>query len=183
MRSHVFYILLFLLSACGEDKAIRKDRVMEIKDLGELSTIEYTIGKLIQMDQSDSDWYKWGDRKLLINTRATVKAGVDLKKLREDDIKIKGNTVEITLPAAEYTSFSMDPNYTRTEVESISGFRDGFTQKEKNNFMKQGEEAIKRDLVELNILEEARVNAEDIVRDFYHSLGFEKVIVNSKEDK
>lgn len=183
MKQLVVIAVVFLITACSGDEPVQNERVLEIKELGELSTIEYTIGKLIQMDQSESDWYKWGDRKILINTRATVKAGIDLKKIKEEDVRVKGRTIEITLPSPEYTSFSMDPNFTRTEVESVSGFRDGFTQKEKNNFMRQGEEAIKKELANLSILEEAQSSAEDIVREFYRSLGFETVIIKSKLDQ
>ena len=167
MIKYLFHIALIssLLSCSGESEEL-KANVLEIRQLGELSAVEYSIGKLIQLDQSESDWYKWGDRKILIKTRAIVKAGVDLNKLREDDIRVKGNTIEITLPAPEYTSFNMDPKFTRTEVESISGFRDNFTQKEKNDFLKQGEEAIKKDLAETKVLEDAARNAEDIVRNF-----------------
>ena len=183
MIKYLFHIALIssLLSCSGESEEL-KANVLEIRQLGELSTVEYTIGKLIQLDQSESDWYKWGDRKILIKTRAIVKAGVDLNKLREDDIRVKGNTIEITLPAPEYTSFNMDPKFTRTEVESISGFRDNFTQKEKNDFLKQGEEAIKKDLAETKVLEDAARNAEDIVRDFYKELGYDKVIVTFEKE-
>lgn len=178
MNRFVYILILFIVSCSSTDEA-EKASVMEIRELGQLATVEYTIGKLIQLDQTDVEWYKWGDRKLLIKTRATVKAGIDLKKIKEDDIVVKGNTIEITLPPAEYISLNMDPNDTKTEVESISGFRDNFTQKEKNAFLKQGEEAIRKDLGETKILQDAAANAEDIIRDFYKELCFEKIIIHS----
>jgi hypothetical protein len=49
--------------------------------------------------------------------------------------------------------------------------------------MRQGEEAIKKELANLSILEEAQSSAEDIVREFYRSLGFETVIIKSKLDQ
>ncbi len=175
----ILIIAALLFSACSNEEQAPTPAVMEIKDLGQLATVEYTIGKIVQMDQTEDAWYKWGDRKILIKTRAVVKAGIDLQKLKEDDIVIKGNTIEITLPEAEYISFNMDPNYTKTEVESISGFRDNFSQKEKNEILRQGEDAIKRDLEKTNILQDASSNAEDVIRDFYKEMGFKRVIIHS----
>lgn len=182
MKKYLIIALLFL-AACSNEEEAPTPAVMEVKNLGQLSTVEYTIGKIIQMDQSEESWYKWGDRKILIKTRAVVKAGIDLNKIKEDDISIKGKTIEITLPESEYISFNMDPNYTKTEVESVSGFRDNFTQKEKNAILRQGEEAIKKDLEKTRILKDASSNAEDIIRDFYKEMGFERVIVHSAEEE
>lgn len=183
MRKYLYILFFGLIVSCDSDVSDPELDVMQVRSLGELSTVEYTIGKLIQLDETDGEWYKWGDRKLLIKTRAVVKAGVDLKKLKEDDIKVKGKTIEIQLPSPEYTSFSMDPNFTYTEVESVSGFRDNFTQTEKNTFLKQGETAIKEDLASTDILKDAASNAEDVIRDFYKDLGFDKVIITFSSEE
>src|SRR5690606_19486870 len=106
-----------------------------------------------------------------------IKAGVDLSKIKDGDIKVSGNTIEITLPPAQITTFSMDPNLVRTEMESVTGFRSSFTQSEKNNFLKQGEEAIKKDILQTGILKDANMNAEAFLTDFYEQMGFEKVVV------
>ena len=71
----------------------------------------------------------------------------------------------------------MDPNLIRTEMESVTGLRSSFTQKEKNTFLKQGEESIKKDILETGILKDANNNAEAFLIDFYSQMGFEKVIV------
>lgn len=173
-------ILSLILVGCSSEVEPKEQNVFEIRDIGELSTSEYTIGKMVKVDDVDSTWYwigKYGDRKILINTKAKVKAGIDLSKIKDDDVEVNGNTIKIKLPPAEITSFSMDPRYTHTEMESVNGFRDKFTQKEKNAFMKQGEDAIREELKNTGILEDAEKNAEDFIKDFYKQLGFKKVIV------
>ena len=200
MKHYLFYILFFsIFTACSNEPDIPITELYEVRDIGQLSTVEYTIGKIIILEDSDFDWkdFEWtdiewtdidklpkiGERKLLISCKAKVKAGVDLSKIKEEDINVSGNTIEITLPPAEITSFSMDPNSVRTEMENISGFRDAFTQREKSEFLQQGEEAIKNDMADSEVLEDARDNAEMFLEDFYQQLGFEHVIVTHTTEK
>lgn len=189
MKYFSLYIVLVLLCySCGDQSPVPEEKVYEIKNIGELSTTEYTVGKIIKVEDNGSEWndisgikkgdYKFGERKLLINCKAKIKAGVDLSKLKDGDIKISGTTIEITLPPLEITSFSMDPSLIRTEMESVTGLRDEFTQQEKNDFLKQGEEAIKKDITEIGIFKDAADNASAFITDFYQQLGFEKIIIH-----
>lgn len=170
-------IVLFLLFSCAEESPVPKAEVYEIRNIGELSTTEYTVGKIVKLNDEAEEWYKYGDRKLLIHCKAKVKAGVDLSKIKDGDIKVSGSTIEITLPPAKITTFSMDPNLMRTEMESVTGLRSNFTQSEKNTFLKQGEEAIRKDILETGILKDAIMNAEAFLTDFYEQMGFEKVVI------
>ncbi len=154
-----------------------KENIFEIKDIGELATTEYTIGKIIKLDDESDEWYKYGERKILISCKAKVKAGIDLNELKEEDIIVSGKTITIHLPPVKIFSFHIDPNDVVTEMEEISGFRDEFTQKEKNIFLKQGEAAIKKELPETGIIEDANNSANIFLMDFYQKMGFEKVIV------
>lgn len=171
-------ILFLLISSCGEDpKELPVPNIHEVKDIGILSTSEYTVGKVIRLNDPPEEWYKYGERKILISCKAKIKAGVDLSKLKEGDIKVSGKTIEITLPPAEITSFTMDPKDIHTEMESVTGFRSGFTQKDKNDFLRQGEASIREDIMETNILENAERDARKFLKDFYSEMGFEEIII------
>lgn len=181
---YTLFIFLFisgLISSCGEEtKEPPKADVYEIKNIGLLSTSEYTVGKIIKLTD-EGEWYKVGDRKILMSCKAKIKAGVDLKKLREGDITVTGNTVTIVLPPAEMTAFVMDPKLTHTEMESVSGLRQRFSQSEKYNYMRQAEKAIRRDMNETKILKDAENNAAMFLEDFYEQMGFEEVIVKHRK--
>lgn len=151
---------------------------MEVREIGELSTTEYTIGKIVKLDNTSAEWYKWGDRKILISCKAIVKGGVDLSEIKEGDIKVEGNTIVLRMPPAKITTFSMDPKFIQTEMESVSGFRDNFTQEEKYNFLKQGEQAIKDELKNLPILDDAEKNAAKILEKLFKQMGYKKVIIH-----
>ena len=177
----IFLVITALMSSCGEEtKEPPKADVYEIKNIGLLSTSEYTIGKIIKL-KDQGEWYAVGDRKILMSCKAKIKAGIDLTKIQEGDITVKGNTITIVLPPAEMTSFVMDPKLTQTEMESVSGLRQRFSQTEKYRYMKQAENAIKRDLADTKILQDAEQNAATFLEDFYEQLDFEEVIVKHKK--
>lgn len=185
-----FLVCLSLLCWGCAEEALPDERVYEVRNIGQLSTTEYTVGKIISLNdefnEEDSEWYeyykKYGERKILISCRAKVKAGIDLTELKEGDIVIEGSTIEITLPPAKITTFSMDPSDIRTEMESITGLRSEFSQEEKNSFLKQGEEAIRKDLASTGILKDANENAAAFLKEFYGQMGYKNVIVHTSKE-
>lgn len=176
----LFSLLLIFLLACSEENEMRNVDVYEIRNIGELSTTEYTVGKIIKLNDKAEEWYKYGDRKILISCKAKIKAGVDLSLLKEGDIIVSGKTITIKLPSAKITSFDMNSNDINVEMESVSITRDDFTLKEKNLFLKQGELSILEDLEQTGIIKDANNNTEAFIQEFYKSLGFEEVIIISK---
>lgn len=170
-------ILLATLFACGKDEKIPETEVYTIRTVGTLSTTEYTLSKILHWDD-EGEWYKFGDRKILIRCRATVKAGVDLNKIKDQDIEVNGSKITIQLPPPEIVSFDMNPDHIRTEMEEVNGMRSNFSQIDKTRVLKKGEESIRKDLAKLNILEEAEQNAKTFVIDFYKNQGFEEIIVH-----
>lgn len=181
MKILVYFIsFLLLFNACESKPVATLEDVYEIRNIGQLSTTEYTVRKIVKVNDASNDWYKYGDRKLLISCRAKIKAGIDLTKIGEKDIRIRGKEIEITLPPAEITSFQIHPSDIQTELESVTGFRSSFTQVEKNAILKKGEEAIKKDIATTQILRDSEINAALFVTEFYAQLGFEKITVHHK---
>lgn len=165
------------LASCGDEKGVHETEVYEIRSIGTLSTTEYTLGKIIKWNDQ-GEWYTFGDRKILLSCKATVKAGINLNAIKDSDITIKGKQITIKLPPPEIISFEMDPDLIRTEMTEVNGFRSDFSQIDKSKVLQKGEESIRKDLQKLNILDEAEKNAKTFIVDFYKNLGFEQVIVH-----
>lgn len=179
---HKFLIIFTCLSllSCKEDKQLPEKELHQIQELGTLSTTEYTFGKIVQLND-DKDWYRLGDRKILISVKAKVKAGIDLTKMDEQDIvEVDEKTVKLILPAPEIVSFDMNPNDIKTEMTDINGFRFEFSQDEKVKILQLGEESIREEMMESNILSDAKKNARVFLSDFYKDLGYEKVMIEFK---
>lgn len=175
----VFTLLLALiLSGCSEEEADKgKSDIYQVRAIGMLSTSEYTVGKILRVNDK-GDWYDWGERKILISCKAKIKAGINLKKIADSDITVDGNKIEIKLPPPEIISFEMDPDQVKTEMVDVSGLRANFSQDDKHKILKLGEQSIKKDMLQLDILKDAQANAVAFLKDFYETLGYEEVIIH-----
>lgn len=181
MKFICILLILHLLVSCSSNQEEQsKVDVFEIRNIGLLATSEYTIGKVIEL-KDEAEWYKFGDRNILISCKAKVKAGVDLSQISKNDIEVKGKNIKITLPYPSIISFDMDPNTIHTEVQDINGFRRQFNQEEKNEILAQGEESIKKQLNETSILLSAKHNTEIFIENFYKELAYEHVTIVFKK--
>lgn len=150
--------------------------VLQLRELNELATVEYTVSKIVKASD-DQTWYKVGDRKILMSCRATVRAGIDLTQLTPDAIRVDGKKVSIDLPSAQILSVSIKPEEVRTEFEEVGLFRSDFTAEERNGLMAQGEAQIRRQAAETNIVRDAESQAGIALGNFFRSLGFREVSI------
>ncbi len=181
MKYFLYIITFCLLTACsGDDDASKKVDVYEVRNIGLLATSEYTIGKIIEL-KDDKEWYKFGDRNILLSCKARVKAGIDLSQVRKEDITVKGSSIKIVLPYPTILSFDMDPNQVKTEMQDINGLRSEFTQEEKNRILAEGEKNIRENLKETSIIGHAKNNAEVFIENFYKELGYKDVDIEFRQ--
>lgn len=171
-------IVSLLVGACSSEvDQVSLAEVYSIRNVGTLATTEYTLGKVLHWNDK-GEWYKFGDRRLLISCKATVKAGINLNTMKDADFLVKGDRIEVYMPAPEIVSFEMNPEDVHTEVVDINGFRESFSQEEKMKVLKKGEVAIRKEMEQLHILDEAERNAKAFLIDFYTNQGFKEVIIH-----
>ncbi len=178
-----FFLILFvftILMACSDENKLPKPDIYEIREIGELSTTEYVFSKVLRVDDP-AEWYKFGDRKILLSCKAKVKAGIDLNAIPNEDITLKGDKITIQLPSPRITSFNMDPNSVRTEVVDVDGFRSQFSQKDINEILQMGEKSIRSSLLATGIYKEAEKNAISFIKEFYQQMGYSEVIVKIRK--
>ena len=180
IKYYLLFILFAFSFACSEERKQPKPEIYQIREIGELSTTEFVFSKVLRVDDS-AEWYKFGDRKILISCKAKVKAGVDMKAIPKEDISISGNSIDISLPKPRITSFNMDPNSVKVEMIDVDGLRFRFSQTEINSILQMGEKSIRNSLTETGIYKEAEKNAISFVTEFYQQLGFDEVNVTIKE--
>ena len=152
--------------------------VRTLKDLAELATVEYSVTKIVSY--KDVAWY--GDRKILFAAEATVKAGIDLNELTEQDIREENDSaVTISLPAPKILLFNMKPENMR-EIFNESGIlRSDFSNQEKDGLLSQGEKDIRAKVARMDILQRAGRNARILVESWLKKMGFKTVHVTFKE--
>lgn len=183
MKKLILLICGLALMSMFSCKASRKDLVSEkVKGLGssisELGTVEYTIVKVIKLD--DDSWFKYGDRKILFSSTAYLKAGIDLQDFKPENVKIneKTNSVTVTLPKAQLLSFNMPVELIQQEFCTTTGWRGDFSPEEKNAIKIQAENDIRSDIPNLGILKDAENNAKGFFEVLLGQFGFETITIN-----
>lgn len=174
---NIFIFLSFLLiTSCNNNKKLPApaDTVALLQQMQELATVEYTITKVVKASD-DKTWFKIGNRKILITCEATVKAGIDLKELKEENISVSGKTITIQLPEPKILSVNMPPENIKVAYQKVDLFRDAFTSGERNALLVQAEQQIKNAGTELGAVEQAKINSQLVFSRLLMQLGFEKV--------
>ena len=147
-----------------------------IQELDQLATVRWTESVLVTRESGGDVWERLfeGEKVLLIAT-GKVEAGVDLGDIHKDDVSVQGDAVTIDLPEPEVLSASLDEETTRVYDRDLSPLNfhpdDDLVEKARLRAVEKTEAAAR----ENGILETAEENAQDSIRAFVTTLGFEEV--------
>lgn len=151
--------------------------VLQIQGLAELSTVRYVIEKIVLVE--DARFY--GVNRVVLVAHGIVRAGVDLAKLGEADIRIDGPRVEVLLPAPEILDAHLDEEQTRVLDDSSGLFR-RFDKNLQQEARRKGLEQVRRAALESGILEEARRRARLELENLLRRLGFTEIDVRFRDE-
>lgn len=178
LKSLFLGMIAIIITSCSESLEDRMNKQMAtMSEMSELGTVEYTISKIIKAN--DNAFYTIGDRKILFSCKATMKAGIDLAAFSPDSIQLdKANKkVTIILPQAKVLSFNMPAENIHLEYQKVGTLRSDFTTANRNDLLKQAEEAIIADAGNLGILKDAEDNAIAFFEALLAQVGFDNIEV------
>jgi len=147
-----------------------------VQDLDQLATVRWTESVPVTRESGGTELERIfsGERVLLIAT-GEVEAGVNLADIGKDDVRVSGDTVTIRLPEPEILSTSLDEEKTRVYDRDFSPLNvrpdDDLVEEARARAVEKVEGAAR----ENGILDTAEQNAEDSIRAFVTTLGFEEV--------
>jgi len=171
--------LFLLLSACRRKEKERDlpTTILAIQQTGKLATAEYTLTKIIRASD-DQTWYKIGDRKILMNCEAHLKAGVDLQQLSKTNFDVQDDsTIAVVLPHAQLFSVAIPPDKIQVAYQDIGLLRDPFSAAEREQFLAQAEQQIRKLAASLGILQTAETNAVTYMQHLLQQAGYKHVNV------
>jgi hypothetical protein len=152
--------------------------VAAIRDMSRLDTTSFHIEKVIEARDQQSRL--WGlvqpkDAILLVAVGDVV-AGVDLSKLRDEDVRVDPSThgVRIRLPQPDLLSSSLDERSTHVVLRVTDVLAERNEQLE-GDARRQAEQEMREAAVAAGILERARASADRTLRALLRSLGYEDV--------
>jgi hypothetical protein len=147
-----------------------------IQELDQLATVRWTESVPVTRESGGDILNRlFSGEKVIVIATGNVEAGVDLKDLGKDDVSVNGETVTINLPEPEILSASLDEGKTRVYDRDFSPLNirpdDDLVEKARLRAVEKIEDAAR----ENRILDTAEQNAEDSIRAFVTTLGFDEV--------
>lgn len=154
--------------------------VEQVQELATLATAEAYVKTVIK--QEDNKLFgkdikvnlPGTKREVLLIVPATVIAGVDLKQVTSKDIKVneKEKRLKINLPPAQLIQ---DPAIQMNKVSTFSDaglLRDDVKWDEGLDLTAEAQEKIKKEAIDMGLLQTAEDNAEKVLKEFFGNLGY-----------
>lgn len=161
--------------------------VTEIKKISEFTTYTY-IDELIihekKTEEKENKGHLFGIGKkdvpdtlrseIVMIVSGVTKAGYDLGKISENDIRISGDTISVNLPAIEIFDVIVNPSDTRMFVEEGKWSHEEVSQMQVNCRNQMHQNALDR-----GILDKANEVGQEKVENLFKALGFKVVTVTA----
>ena len=179
MKKRAYFLMIVAMLLCVASCAKEEQNIKHKIKKAELGTVEYTVRQIIR--NSDDSWSFFGDRKVLFSVKATLKAGIDLDKLSEEDIRVRGERIALTLPQPEIVALNIKPDDIKLAYAKVSALRSEYTQKEYDEILTAGEKSIRNDeTLRANIIEDAKANAIEFFEILLRASGYTEIEIDFK---
>lgn len=172
-----------LLISCQTD-----DRVMvvgKIQGASDLVTSEFTIDKVVFGTKTKNLlWFKFNEAKFMAYSQAKVKTGVDLSKVREEDILISGRKIEVNLPPVEVINFSYPPSSFVEDslVSDPKVFLTKINLHDQEEFFRLAELDIRENLKYMGLVKTTQDHTRKMFMILLESLGYEEIYISFQND-
>lgn len=177
-------LILFLFSACREDE--RAMVVGKIQKASDLVTSEFVIDKVVFGKKSRNLlWFRMNEAKFLAYSQARIKTGIDLKKIKEENITIEGTKISLILPPIEVITFSYPPS-SFVEDSLISNpdrFLNSISLEDQEEFFRMAETDIRNNLQYLGMVKSSQEHTRKLLHTLLVSLGFQEIYIHFQDDR
>lgn len=177
-------LLIILVLGCNQAKE-RKFLVTKIRSAAKLATSEVTLTKIVCGDleqKGPKGWFNYTNPSVIFRTEAKVKFGIDLKKIRNEDVHLDGDSIHLTLPDVEILNFS----YPHEKFEEIFSDYDRNKNKEKvellDKYFRLAEIDIRRKVKLMNLEKRTEEKTIQFLENFLSQYDFERIVIQFKRE-
>jgi len=178
----VVAITVLAFSCNKNDRALV---VGKIQNASDLATTEFVIDKIVFGTKTKRlAFFKINEASFMAYSQAKVKAGIDLSKIRESDIRIDGNKIHLRLPPIEVINFSYPPA-SFVEDSLISNpkiFLNKINIRDQEEFFRLAELDIRENLQYMGIVKTTQNHTRQMFNALLASLGYEEIYINFEND-
>ena len=178
----VCILSVLVFSGCQKNK--RHLVISKIQSTAKLATTETIIDKVVigQKEKRIVGLVKISNAEFVAYSQAIVKTGIDLKKIKRDDIIIDGNIIEMDLPAVEVLDFAYP--FERYVIDTVLSDNDIFNKIDvidQEDFFRQAEMDIRKHLKYMGIIEQTQENTRKLLESMLKNLGYEEIYISFAE--
>ena len=148
--------------------------INQIRPLARLETIQYTVEKVITAEIGQNALAPLFGDKLLFVGHGYVIAGIDLSKIRSEDIAVEDGILIINLPKAEVFVATLDNDQSYVYDRETGLLTHGDINLE-TTARQAAEDQIQQAALEDGILDQAQTNAEIYLESLLNDLGYSEV--------
>lgn len=144
--------------------------ITEVRKLNQLATVKYNIQRVVGLREPK---LPFGEESILLMVQGEAIAGVDLSRLKADDVTYSGpRSVVITLPAAKLLNVFLDEKQTKVWDRQITWWTPWipYDPDLEHRARMQALEDVRKAALQLGILDQAQSNAESSIRDLLGAL-------------
>ncbi len=182
MKKTQFLFLLFVLVILGSCHRPERHLVIsKIRSTAQLATTETVIDKIVIGDKSKRLFgiINISNAEFVAYTQAIVKTGIDLTKMKKNDVKISKKTIEIKFPAVEVLDFSFP--FDSFRIDPILSGDDIFNRidvVDQEFFFRKAEIDIRNNLEYMGIREQTEENTRKMMEGLLKNLGYEEIYIS-----
>jgi hypothetical protein len=154
--------------------------VRQIQQLQRLETVNYTMDKIISGEHENPYLPKFlaGDRLLLV-VHGEVIGGIDLAKVKTEDIAVKGAAITVRIPKAEVFTTRIDNAKTRVYSRDTGLFSSPDPNLE-SQVREEAERQLRQSALQDGLLKTAEENARGTLASLLKGLGFKNVEIRAE---
>jgi len=151
--------------------------VQQVQTLSDLVTVKYVLEKVEIVNSpptSTLGQFVQGENRVLLLAHGIVKAGIDLKRIKPEDVAIIGNKIVLHLPPPQITDAYLDERQTQV-IDWQKGFLRDFDKDLETAARQNAVDDIRRAARMAGILKDADDRARLELALFLHQAGFDPV--------
>ncbi|NOU16847.1 MAG: DUF4230 domain-containing protein [Bacteroidales bacterium] len=177
----VIVLIIVLSASCSRpDEGLV---VSKIQKASKLATAEFTLNKAVIATKGKTFLWviKLNEAIFVANTQAIIKAGVDLEKLKKEDVDIDGKSIRIKMPYIEILNFSYPID--RVKIDSTiseDAFMNKFSIQDYDKILEEAELKIRDVIPFIGIEESTKQKTRALLETLLRSLGYTEIYLEFK---
>jgi len=192
MRLAKAYILILtllvglLIPACKPEQSKEEENwgkmqlLHQIQGASQIATVEYVLSKVvIGKKEQKLLGYAVSEADYLAEAEAKVKAGIDLSKITDKNVRIAGDFIHLTLPPVEIINFSFPSG----EIEVNEDYtEDGWLAiieaSDVERFFQEAELSVRKDIERMGFEEAAQEKTRKFLEKFLYTAGYDSILID-----